>query len=105
MNANTPNAVITLEIFDPPMCCPGGMCGPASDPALLDINEAILKLKKEVGGMLTVERYLLSQQAMQAKYLKGIRERFQLPMAVMPLLETEIKGCDGQTYGEGAVQE
>jgi len=49
-----------IELFDPPMCCPGGLCGPAIDPALLDLNEAILKLKKEKG--ITVERYLLSQQ-------------------------------------------
>ncbi len=62
MNTNTANALMTLEIFDPPMCCPGGMCGPAIDPALLDINEAILKLKKELEGTLEVERYLLSQQ-------------------------------------------
>ncbi|MEX1275089.1 MAG: ArsA-related P-loop ATPase, partial [Bacteroidota bacterium] len=36
--------------------------------------------------------YFARRLAMQAKYLKEIRERFQLPMAVMPLLETEIKG-------------
>lgn len=23
---------IKVEIFDPPMCCPGGLCGPAIDP-------------------------------------------------------------------------
>jgi hypothetical protein len=34
-----------IELFDPPMCCPGGLCGLAIDPALLDLNEAILKLK------------------------------------------------------------
>ncbi len=62
MNTDATTAAITLEIFDPPMCCPGGMCGPAIDPALLDINEAILKLKKEYDGRMTIERYLLSQQ-------------------------------------------
>lgn len=49
-----------IELFDPPMCCPGGLCGPAIDPVLLDLNEAILRLKKEKG--IAVERYLLSQQ-------------------------------------------
>jgi hypothetical protein len=48
-----------VEIFDPPMCCPGGMCGPAIDPALLDLNEALIRLKNEQG--LTVSRYLLMQ--------------------------------------------
>ena len=51
-----------IEIFDPPMCCPGGMCGPAIDPALLDFNEAILKVKKETDGQVRIERYLLTQQ-------------------------------------------
>lgn len=54
--------ITTIEIFDPPMCCPSGLCGPSIDPALLDINEAILKLKKEYGGKVAIERYLLTQQ-------------------------------------------
>lgn len=29
---------------------------------------------------------------MQEKYLAEIKERFQLPVTVMPLLESEIKG-------------
>ncbi len=53
---------VKIEIFDPPMCCPSGLCGPSIDPALLDINEAVLKLKKEFDGKITIERYLLSQQ-------------------------------------------
>ncbi|MDZ7795282.1 MAG: arsenite efflux transporter metallochaperone ArsD [Spirochaetia bacterium] len=51
---------VGVEIFDPPMCCPGGLCGPAIDPALLDVNEAVLRLKKEHG--IAVQRYLLQQQ-------------------------------------------
>ncbi|TVR29275.1 MAG: arsenical resistance operon transcriptional repressor ArsD [Spirochaetaceae bacterium] len=51
---------VQIEIFDPPMCCPGGLCGPAIDPALLDVNEAVLKLKNEHG--IKVDRYLLQQQ-------------------------------------------
>jgi len=51
-----------IEIFDPPMCCPSGLCGPSIDPALLDINEAILKIKNDFAGKVTIERYLLTQQ-------------------------------------------
>ena len=51
---------VRIEIFDPPMCCAGGLCGPAIDPALLDVNEAVLRLKNEYG--ITVQRYLLQQQ-------------------------------------------
>ena len=58
----TPANLVTIEIFDPPMCCPTGLCGPSVDPALLDISEAILKIKAEFDGRASVERYLLSQQ-------------------------------------------
>ena len=34
-----------VEIFDPPMCCPTGLCGPTIDKALLDVNEMVLALK------------------------------------------------------------
>ncbi len=60
---------IQVEIFDPPMCCPSGICGPTIDPALLDINEAILKVNKEFAGKVTITRYLLSQQG--AKFMQN----------------------------------
>ncbi len=59
---NGSSPAVTIEIFDPPMCCPSGLCGPTIDPALLDINDAILRLRKERGEQARVERYLLSQQ-------------------------------------------
>ena len=59
-----------IEIFDPPMCCPGGVCGPAIDPALLDVSEAILKVKKEFNSQVRIERYLLTQQA--TKFMQNL---------------------------------
>ena len=50
---------IKVEIFDPSLCCPTGLCGPTIDPVLLDVNEMVLKLKEQ--GV-TVERYLITQQ-------------------------------------------
>ncbi len=63
-----------IEIFDPPMCCPTGLCGPNIDPALLNVNEAILKLQKEYDGQLKIERYLLSQQGPKFMQNKDIME-------------------------------
>lgn len=77
----TVDGTITIEIFDPPMCCAGGLCGPAIDPALLDVNEAVLKLKNEHG--IVVQRYLLQQQG----------QKFMENPAVLALLQehnTEI---------------
>lgn len=36
-----------VEIFDPPMCCPTGLCGPTLGQTLLDVNEMILALQAE----------------------------------------------------------
>ena len=51
-----------IEIYDPAMCCSSGMCGPAIDPVLLKINEAVLALKKQ--GV-EVARFNLAQQPME----------------------------------------
>src|SRR5512140_1700437 len=37
----------TVEIFDPPMCCPTGMCGPVPDQKMLDVQEMIRILGTE----------------------------------------------------------
>ena len=48
-----------IEIYDPPMCCSSGVCGPSIDPGLVKMNDAVLALKKQ--GV-EVERYNISQQ-------------------------------------------
>jgi hypothetical protein len=45
--ATPQTSLATVEIFDPPMCCPTGMCGPTIDQTLLDVNEMILILQTE----------------------------------------------------------
>jgi hypothetical protein len=35
-----------LEIYEPPICCPTGVCGPAPDPSLAKLQEDILRWKK-----------------------------------------------------------
>jgi hypothetical protein len=47
----------TVEFFDPPMCCPTGLCGPTLDQTLLDVSEMIMALKAEGA---TVERYQIA---------------------------------------------
>lgn len=54
--------MVTIEIFDPPMCCPTGVCGPTIDPALLDLQEAVLKVRTEFDAEVRLDRYLLGQQ-------------------------------------------
>jgi hypothetical protein len=77
---------VRVEIFDPPMCCPTGLCGPAVDPALLDIYGAALKIKTEYDGQAVVERYLLGQQP--AKFMQQpevIRRLKAHGVAILPV--------------------
>ena len=46
-----------VEFFDPPMCCPTGLCGPTLDQTLLDVNEMILALQRD---HVRVERYQMA---------------------------------------------
>jgi len=85
--------VVKVEIFDPPMCCPTGICGPTIDPALLDIQEALLKIQKQFDGAARVERYLLSQQA----------ARFMQNPQVLALLKKEGAGILPITTVNGQV--
>jgi AhpD family alkylhydroperoxidase len=54
-------AVAQVQVFDPAMCCPTGVCGPAVDPKLVRFSADLDWLKTQ--GV-AVERFNLSQQAM-----------------------------------------
>ncbi len=49
----------TVEIFDPPMCCPTGLCGPVLDQTLLDVNEMILELQSK--GVIVIRYQMASE--------------------------------------------
>lgn len=83
MSSNNENRGREVAIYDPPMCCPTGLCGPSVDPVLLDINEAVVTLKSE--GV-RVERYLLNAQPQaflsNPEVYRLVRER---QMAALPI--------------------
>jgi hypothetical protein len=76
----TPAAV---EIFDAPMCCPTGLCGPTLDETLLDLNEMILKLQSEG---ISVARYQMTSHPnaflSNAEVMRLVREQ---QMAALPI--------------------
>ena len=84
-----------IEIFDPPMCCPTGLCGPTLDPVLLDINEAMVILNAEG---ITVERYALNSQPQafitRPEIFRLVRER---QLAALP-----ITTVDGRVIRTGS---
>lgn len=75
-----------IEIFDPPMCCPTGLCGPTLDQTLLDVDEMVLDLQAEG---LRVERYQMTSDPQaflaNAEVMALVRERQMdaLPITVV----------------------
>ena len=83
-----PDRSSAVELFDPPMCCPSGMCGPALDQTLLDVNEMILSLQEE--GV-HVERYQMTSHPQKFmannEVMRLVRER---QMEALPI--TAVNG-------------
>ena len=76
-------ATATVEFFEPPMCCPAGVCGPTQDHTLLDLKETVRSL--EAAGI-RVRRYQPGSHPSafggNADVMRAIRER---RMAALPL--------------------
>lgn len=72
-----------VEIFDPPMCCPSGLCGPTLDQTLLDVNEMVLNLQAEG---LQVVRYQMTSHPQafisNPEVMRLVREQ---QMAALPI--------------------
>jgi hypothetical protein len=69
-----------MQIFEPAMCCPTGLCGVGVDPELLRVSTVLNTLKK---NGVTVERFNLSSAPQQ----------FMSNRAVNHFINT--KGVDG----------
>ena len=72
-----------IEFFDPPLCCPTGLCGPTLDQTLLDVNEMILTLQ---GENLRVARYQMTSHPNafleNAAVMKLLREK---QLGILPI--------------------
>jgi hypothetical protein len=85
-----------VEIFDPPMCCPTGICGPTIDQALLDLNEMVMALQTK--GV-SVARYQMTSHPNaflgNAEVMKLVREQ---QMAALPITVVGGKVIKTQAY-------
>jgi hypothetical protein len=77
-----------VEFFDPPMCCPTGLCGPTLDQTLLDVSEMILTLQRD---NMRVERYQMASNPTvflaNTEVMNLVREQ---QMAALPI--TVVRG-------------
>ncbi len=85
-----------VEFFDPPMCCPTGLCGPTLDQTLLDVSEMIAALQRE---NVRVERYQMTSHPnaflANADVMKLVREK---QMEALPIVVVSGKVLKVGTY-------
>jgi hypothetical protein len=84
-----------VEVFDPPLCCPTGVCGPSVDPELTRIS-ADLRWLTDQG--VAVERFNLAQQPQAfAAHPRVAALLGQTGVAALPLVL-----CDGEVIATGS---
>lgn len=104
-----------LQVYDPPMCCSTGVCGPQVDPVLPRFSADLEWLKSK--GV-QVERYNLAQQLAECTSNEAVKQALHsqgtkcLPMiivdgavvsqSVYPTRE-ELAGLTGVEYEPGPV--
>ena len=94
--SNSGNAMKTLRVFDPPMCCSTGVCGPEVDSALVRFA-ADLKWLESQG--VAVERFNLAQSP--SAFAEDALVRSWLSdkgVECLPLLVVEGKVVASGTY-------
>jgi hypothetical protein len=84
----------TIQVFDPPMCCSTGVCGPTVDPELARFAADVEWLQKQGG---TVERFNLSQQPGAFADTSVVKEALVRGTEVLPIVLV-----DGRIAVEGA---
>jgi hypothetical protein len=85
----------TLLVYDPPMCCSTGICGPDVDPDLVNFAAMLSQL---ANAGVKVERYNLGQQPMAFVQNPAVKAVLDTEgMEVLPLIY-----LDGEVYSKGA---
>jgi len=88
--------MIEIEVFDPPMCCSTGVCGPDIDPVLARFAGDLEWLKQQ--GM-SVTRYNMSQQPAAFAENETVRKALQDQGNVcLPLILMDGKAISSGEY-------
>jgi len=84
-----------IEVFDPAMCCPTGVCGPKIDPSLARFASDLEALKR-AGA--TVTRYNLSQQPAAFVENQTVASALAAEAKCLPLVLVDGKIVAKQAY-------
>lgn len=84
----------TLEVFDRPLCCSTGVCGPSVDPALVHFAADVAWLKQQ--GV-AVHRYNLAHEPAAFTRFDDVKEALRVgQMQSLPLVRV-----DGRIVSKG----
>ena len=72
-----------VEVFDPPMCCANGICGPKVDPALTRFAADLFWLKNQG---IAVTRYNLAKQPLAFAENEAVRAAMSDDDTCLPLV-------------------
>lgn len=87
-----------IEIYDPPLCCPTGICGPSVDPVLVRFA-ADLEWLKENG--VEIARYNLAQQPDKFASCELVRQAMTLAGKLcLPIVVVEGRIVSQNKYPE-----
>lgn len=90
-----------IVIYDPPMCCSSGLCGPNPDQKLIDLNINLEKMQK---SGIEVSRFIITQSPEEFKknpeIIKLIQEQ---QLKVLPI--TTFNGIVVKTGEYPSVEE
>ena len=64
----------SLHVYDPPLCCSSGVCGPSVDQELIQVNSDLEWLKTQD---IDVQRHNLAQQPLDFTTEPAVKERLQ----------------------------
>jgi len=84
----------TLQVYDPPMCCSTGICGPGVDPTLVKFAALLAHFAK---SGITVERFNLGKEPMafvKNAQVKGLLDSDGPEVLPLVFWDGELK-CQG----------
>lgn len=90
--------LIRLEFFDPPMCCPTGICGPSVDEKLVQLQSDIETLRAKYPD-LVIERYMITQQPLKFRENEAVYQLVkEKSRAVLPITALNGKVIKTKQY-------
>jgi hypothetical protein len=87
-----------IKIYDPPLCCATGICGPSVDPVLVRFAADLEWMKKKG---IEIERYNLAQQPDKFASSELVKQAMSLAGELcLPLVVVEGKVVSRNKYPE-----